>query len=530
MKKIVLFTALLAILTGNAWAFTGYQAPMVNGIGLFIIYDNSVTGETTNLDNDGVINMANTLLNGEGPGAYGWHFVYIPFICKNGSGQDVIALFTVDSNRNLGQLQSVTVPLPSTYPPAACTDGGVLNGKQICTLSGNISNSVRLTSDKYWELRGKLTVASGVVLEVEAGTTVFGNKFDGTLRDYLVVDRGGKIKAIGTKNAPIVFTGRQALEGTDTVSSGQWGGVIMAGYAPTNQGGEAQFEADPDIYYGGNSPADNSGTLKYVIIRNGGTEIAPNEEINGLTLCGVGSGTSIDYVEIYNNLDDGIEFFGGTVNVKHAVLIGNEDDNLDTDQGYNGKIQYVYIRQTYISSKDPRGIEADNQHANNDAQPRSNPMVANLTIDNNVPADASIQPHEAIMLRRGTDYHIMNVVVTGHPRPDNCIEVRNDSTWTAISNTSDTVPTFAGIALGNVCENGYFGVKDNTTYTDTDLANLFNGTGSYSAISFNNFTNSLTTTPVNPATYDSFFDAATFIGAYAPENDWRQGWAVGLND
>ena len=230
MKKIVLFTALLAILTGNAWALTGYQVPMVNGIGLFIIYDNSVTGETTNLDSDGVINMANTLLN-QGPGAYGWNFVYVPYIHKNGSGQDVIDVFTVDSNRNLGQLQGVTVPLPSTYPPAACTDGGVLNGKQICTLSGNISSSVRLTSDKYWELRGKLTVASGAVLEVEAGTTVFGNKFDGTPRDYLVVDRGGKIKAIGTKNAPIVFTGRQALEGTDTVSSGQWGGVIMAGYA-----------------------------------------------------------------------------------------------------------------------------------------------------------------------------------------------------------------------------------------------------------------------------------------------------------
>lgn len=536
MKKAFILTMLMALIAGNAMAaLSGYQGTMVTGVGMFVVYDSSVssnTGNVVNLDENGVVTMANTLL-ANGPSAYGWNFVYVPFVHKNGNGEYVIDLYSLNSNKELTKLNGVTVPLPSSYPAAACVDGGTLNGKQVCQLKGDISQSERLTSDKYWELVGKVTVGAGATLEIEAGTTVFGNKFDSTLRDYLVISQGAKIKAIGTKNAPIVFTGRQALDGTDTEGTGQWGGVIVAGYAPTNQGGDAVFEADPDIHYGGNSADDNSGVMKYVIIRNGGAEIAPDEEINGLTLCGVGRGTSIDYVEIYRNYDDGVEFFGGTVNLKHVVLIGNEDDNLDTDQGYNGHIQYAYIKQTVVSSKDPRGIEADNLGANNDATPRSSVVVANMTIENAVPSTADVQPHEAIMLRRGTDYHIMNAVVKG-ARPDNCIEVRNDATWTAISDTTDTLPTFAGVALEGTCDSDgdgnpdYFHAKDNTIYTTDDIAALYNGEGAYSSISTGNTLNSVTGTPVNPASYDSFFDAATFMGAYDPANDWRQGWTVGL--
>lgn len=405
-----------------------------------------------------------------------------------------------------------------------------INGKDVCVLSGQVTSNVHLTSDYIYELDGKVSVMSGAELKIDAGTTIYGDNSDNTT-DYLVIERGGKINAQGTASAPIVFTGKQALEGTDTQSAGQWGGVILAGNAKTNAGdtnNEEQFEADADIKFGGNDDTDNSGTMKYVIIRNGGAAIAPDEEINGLTLCGVGSGTTLDYIEVYRNLDDGIEWFGGTVNAKHLVLIGNEDDNLDTDHGYRGKLQYVYIKQTVVSSSDPRGIEADNLKANNDATPRSAPVVANLTIENAVPSNATVQPHEAILLRRGTDYQIIDAVVTGNVRPDECLEVRNDATYTALSDNNHA-PAFVSVALDAVCDKDgdntpdYFNAKDNTNFTTVDVESLFtNGS--------NNVTGSATTTATDPSTIDSFFESANFVGAYDSNNDWRQGWTVGLND
>lgn len=534
MKRILLLAALFAMVCGNAYALSGYQGTMVSGVGMFVIYDDSVSndlGNVVNLDATGTVNMANELL-ANGPAAYGWNFVYVPFVYKNANDEDVIDLYTLNSNKELVAIAGVTVPLPSTYPVADCVDGGSLNGKQVCQITGNITSSVRLSSDKYWELLGKVDVTSGATLEIEAGTTVFGNKYDATTRDYLVISRGAQIKAIGTKSAPITFTGMQALDGSDTEGTGQWGGVIVAGYAPTNLGVDAIFEADPDILYGGDDAADNSGIMRYVIIRNGGAEIAANEEINGLTLCGVGNGTNIDYVEIFRNLDDGIEFFGGTVNVKHAVLIGNEDDNLDSDQGYQGKIQYAYIKQTVVSSKDPRGIEADNLSANNDALPRATVMLSNLTIENAVPESADVQPHEAIVLRRGTDYQIMNAVIKG-ARPDNCIEIRDYATWTAISDITSSVPTFASVALEGTCDADgdgnpdYFNAQGDD-FSTADIESLFSGAAAYSAISMLNVKGSTSTTPTDPSVYDSFFDSVSFVGAYTPDDDWRQGWTVGL--
>ncbi len=544
MRQTVTFFAcmvFMALMVQNVFALTGYKGTLADGIGLLFIYDDSLDGsskELMNLDATQLVDTVNKLLT-EGPSAYGWNYVFAPFVSKDSSGNTIITVFTVDSNRQIGQEPSIVIsPATSStpdYPIPQCVSNGTLNGKEICKISGEITSNTRLSSDKLWELSGKVSVKQGAEIAIEPGTTVFGSKYDSTPRDYLVIEKGAKIYAVGTKDAPIVFTGRQALEGTDTESAGQWGGVIIAGNAPVNVGSDATFEADPDVHYGGDDINDSSGVMKYVIIRNGGAEIAPDEEINGLTLCGVGSGTQFDYIEVYRNLDDGIECFGGQPQLKHIVLIGNEDDNLDTDQGTQAKFQYVYVKQTIVSSKDPRGIEADNLHADNDALPRSNVKVANLTIEANVPASASIQPHEAIMLRRGTDYHIFNARVIGQ-RPDNCLEIRNDSTWTALSDIQDTVPTFVAVSLEGMCDKDgdgnpdYFGIKDNTIYTQDDIDALFSSQGQYSAISFNNAKGGRSVTPVDPSMYDPFFDKATFLGAYDSSSDWRQGWAIGLND
>lgn len=212
--------------------------------------------------------------------------------------------------------------------------------------------------DKYtYVLNGKVFVNSGETLTIEAGTVIKGSAGIGEAASALVVARGGKIDAQGLGNQPIIFTAisdgvfrtsaGSLFSGTLTKDNpGLWGGVIVLGNAGLSGDAVLAIEGlstdDDRSKYGNATPVndDNSGVLKYVSIRHGGALVAADNEINGLTLGGVGSGTTIDYVEVFANKDDGIEWFGGTVNVKHAVVAYCGDDSFDYDQGYRGKGQY----------------------------------------------------------------------------------------------------------------------------------------------------------------------------------------------
>jgi hypothetical protein len=294
----------------------------------------------------------------------------------------------------------------------------------------------------------------------------------------------------------------------DKNSRGEWGGLVIAGNATSNDGVEEVFEfSKTGRRFGGVNDADNSGILKYVVVKYAGYEVALDKELNGISFGGVGSGTTVDYVEVYNNADDGIELWGGTVDLKHIILVGNGDDALDMDHGYRGNVQYLYIKQTDVISYDPRGIEADNNKGNFDAQPITAATIANFDII------GSKLGETGMMLRRGASVHMVNGRVEGFGR--HCLAMRNKATL-------EHNPSFYGVKLGH-CGKQSFGGKYRLSPKTVQTYVLHD-----------NVNNSVELLPeavdVKAYTENAFFDKAEFVGSYEKQNDWRTVWSVGLND
>ena len=226
--------------------------------------------------------------------------------------------------------------------------------QDIVDVSSDITSDVYWTADHTYVLNGRIFVNDGGVLHIEAGTVIKGKPGTGVNASALIVARGGKIYAEGTADRPIIFTA-EADDIKNPVDlaydlTSQWGGVIILGKARINRPeGEFNIEGipttEPRGMYGGTDDDDNSGVLRYVSIRHGGAEIGEGNEINGLTLGGVGRGTTIEYIEVISNLDDGYEWFGGTVNCKHLISAFCGDDGFDFDEGYRGKLQYLFAIQ-----------------------------------------------------------------------------------------------------------------------------------------------------------------------------------------
>ncbi|MDA0979194.1 MAG: hypothetical protein O3B72_11585, partial [Proteobacteria bacterium] len=289
-------------------------------------------------------------------------------------------------------------------PNGTTTSAETIDGKRICQISGTVTQDLLLTSNNYYQLVGNVQIgednAASAVLTIQAGTIIYGGSPD----TFIEISRGSQIVANGTRMAPIVFTAEEDLQGTADLANdrGLWGGLVINGNAPINDcpqgatGGTADCTKEGEANsgtFGGDDPGDSSGVLNYVVVKYAGSNVDPENQLNGIALQGVGSGTEVDYVQVHNNLDDGIEFFGGTVNAKHVVLTGNADDSLDWTDGWQGSIQYLIINQA--DDAGDQAIEADNREGDEDATPRSLPRIANMTIKGN--------PGEnAVRLRRGT--------------------------------------------------------------------------------------------------------------------------------
>lgn len=268
-------------------------------------------------------------------------------------------------------------------------------------------DDITLTKDTRWRLKGIVSIPNGKTVTIEPGTTIVGDK---ETLGTLVVQQGGKLVAEGTKDEPIVFTSGLPV---GERSAGDWGGLVLLGRAPINEpGGSAEVEgfSDPQVY-GGSDPADSSGSLAYVRIEFSGIEIAPDNEINGLTLAGVGSGTKIDHVMVKVTLDDCYEFFGGTVNAKHLVCYRNGDDGFDFDQGYTGSLQYLFLQQDPSTADETNGLECDNDASDPTVTPITNPTISNITLCGQNGDQAKQQ--YGFLFRRGFHATVANAIVMG---------------------------------------------------------------------------------------------------------------------
>ncbi|MFQ6613599.1 MAG: FlgD immunoglobulin-like domain containing protein [Fidelibacterota bacterium] len=277
--------------------------------------------------------------------------------------------------------------------------------------SGDIlSNETWHAADEHL-LTGQTFVKDGVTLTIEPGTTVLANEDDGNgLAPALVIERGGKIMAAGTPTKPITFT--TSLTPEEMLDPrGNWGGIILLGKAPISTTGGTNFvEGLEGVPYGGTDPDDNSGVLQYVRIWHGGRSIGQDNEINGITCAGVGRGTTIDHCEIAYNLDDGIEFFGGTVDISYIDVLFVGDDCFDVDEGYQGRGQFLFALEGADAGN--RAYEMDNQtNGDMNSQPRSHPQFFNVTLIGSGSPDAVADNDQVVRLREGVSGDFGNTII-----------------------------------------------------------------------------------------------------------------------
>ncbi|MEO0505673.1 MAG: multidrug transporter [Bacteroidota bacterium] len=348
-------------------------------------------------------------------------------------------------------------------------------------LSGVFTENLTLDGDIEYIITGPVLMSAGTTLTVPAGMTIKAEPVG--VNAYIAILQGARIIADGEPDAPIVFTSNAA-----TPSSGDWGGIVMCGRAPINSTADGSDDTSTTevggLSFGGNMPADNSGVLEYVRVEYAGGAIDGNAELNGVSIYGVGSGTTIDFVQVFEGSDDGFEFFGGTVDASHLVVVNSEDDSIDWTEGFIGSITDVYVQH---GDSHDKAFECDgyNTDFSNEAGYFSAPTVTNVTIV----GDGTDDGDEAIRLRAGTQGTFTNVVINNY---DEGFDLDGDA--------GDN-PTGQGVL--------------------DDLLNIVD-------VTFNN----VTTTLKNDTGF--VFDEADIIsgagnGTGTDVATWGAGWTVGIN-
>lgn len=437
----------------------------------------------------------------------------------------------------------------NNVPGAGCPAGTTQNNnvnlgdnviRAFCQLSGNISGNVTLPANGGlpYLLNGQMFVgtdggASGV-LTIMPGAVLIGNDADNVASsgsvDALTVTRGSQIIANGTAAAPIVFTSAQDMldngrPDASITGRSQWGGLIVNGFAPINDcsanpgatGGTAACTKNGEGgsgLFGGDRPADNSGILRFVRIQHAGFQFSSTNELNGLALQGVGSGTVVENIEIFNNGDDGIEFFGGTVNARNLVLIGNDDDNIDWTDGWVGNLQTALVIQT--GANGDNGIEGDNLTTSGNALPRSNPNISNVTLISN---NRTINTNEGIQVRAGTNGRIINSIVAGFGQGLEFNAVAGAPT-----------PVINAVAFNG---NAVLGTDaDDQALFNAGSANRQNVVSTLAGILPGPNESSVPALVPATALASSFFTGGQFAGAFAATdsaaNNFTTGWTVGV--
>lgn len=396
-------------------------------------------------------------------------------------------------------------------PPSA--DGAI-------TISDNGSGTgtTTWTKDNVYLLDGFVFVNAGQTLTIEAGTVIKGKPGTGASASALIVAKGATINANGTASEPIIFTFEaDPLNGSiPATTTGQWGGLMILGEAglntvPATQNIEGIPTTETRGSYGGTNDMDNSGSLSYVSIRHGGTDIGAGNEINGLTLGGVGAGTTIHHIEVAANADDGVEFFGGTAQLKHILVANVEDDSFDYDQGYRGKGQYWVAIQNVNSD---RGGEHDGGTSPEDGLPYATPVVYNATyIGNNASRAITFRDNA------GGQYH--NAIFHDFDKGIDIEDLVSGEDSKARLDAGDL--SLAGIVLSNITSNK---IVDNNGVDLSGHASVSNIIEVAAGITAANPVPS-TTLGTGIASQDAWFDNVTYLGAFDVNGaNWAQGWTL----
>ncbi|MDJ1470761.1 cell shape-determining protein MreB [Cytophagaceae bacterium DM2B3-1] len=398
-----------------------------------------------------------------------------------------------------------------------------------CSANTLISSNTTWSSANTYVLRGKVRVQPGATLTIQAGTRIQG-ECDGTL----IVERDADIVAIGTSTAPIVFTSNKAT----AKAPGDWGGIIILGRAQNNQGANVAIEGITVGTAGNNAPgyhgpggalnnADNSGRLSYVRIEYAGQALSANNEINALTLGSVGTGTTLDHIQVLYGNDDSFEWFGGTVNASYLYSYGTVDDDFDTDFGYSGRVQFaaaVRVPSQFdvvSASNNSNGFESDNDAAGSSLTPLTSAIFANVTVVGPTGADG-VYFGSGALLRRNTAQKIYNSVVFGYGKTGTAA-VNASGANASAQVISSTLQNYAPGAT--TIPTGWSGLV--SSYTSAVVASEpATGTTSFTVNSlvpptFAVDATDLTTTTALPS---GFFVSAPYRGAFSATTANNAGW------
>lgn len=432
--------------------------------------------------------------------------------------------------------------IAQSYSCATCPEldeRNVINLSTMLDAQGNLlNNHTILTCENMYIMDERVYVNNGQTLTILPGTVIKAEyEADPEETNALIVTRGGKIYAEGSECAPIIFTSvEDPLDGTYSVlNKERWGGIIILGKAQNNvaagelnpenpnfvTGGtaiglgnmEGLVGSDPRHWYGMEGGAanfinnDNSGVLKYVSIRHGGSELGVNNEINALTLGSVGSGTVIRFIEVVSNGDDGIEFFGGTVDLKYAKIMYCEDDYLDWDQGYSGRIQFVIgVQLPGTTAYGDNGLECDGDDGDDYARPfLSSPIISNVTILGN---DQGTSGDRALELKERTQGEIYNSIFANFNTGINYVAgtqavVENNTFVKVLNYASGITPDPSNVNVATLD-----GFDPDFTINNMTSANSYDAVPSGGVVGVVN--------TKNVHAIDPFFDAVDYRGAFDP--------------
>lgn len=436
---------------------------------------------------------------------------------------------------------------------AGCPEGTEEIEANVCRLSGTYFDDLALTSGNLYQLDGRVNIGNGnclltgdttcqggaalanATLTIAAGVTVVGLPSDDPLNaSVLHITRGSKINAMGTRNAPIIFRGAD----DSAIAPGEWGGVQISGFAPHNACDTDPCNVDGEGeagFMGGDNPMDDSGVMKYVVLMENGVAInADGDEINGLSLNAVGSGTEFDYIQIYETSDDGVEFYGGTANMKHLVVSNANDDSVDWDEGYQGNLQYVLVKQSGNGSGEAFEMDTEGTLAW-----LSKPTLVNTTIV----ADKQANDAEYIMRFKASSggfFHnaVVTVAADATGTFAECARIEGGSEANVGSSLvfnnwiQDCANDGTGGTLSNEAAVGNASIVVEAANLGMNYSSGAAAATGLDAIDWDALAGAIAlpaTASGDPIDFDpSFFDPTTYMGAVNPDgsDDWWAGWTI----